>query len=205
MLTHSCNPRMQDVPHSLRVTTAPASEPVTLAEAKGHCRVESSFTDDDDEISAMIKTARGLVEKNTERALMPQTLTLWLDSFPQEIELRKCPVASGTVAITYVDSNGDTQTLPTNEYSVDWHGEPGRITPAYGYFWPVTRLQVNAVSVVYSAGYATADLVPSEAKHAIKLLVGHWYKNREAVGEVGAEIELAYCSLVDSIRWGGYL
>jgi hypothetical protein len=31
---------------------------------------------------------------------------------------------------------------------------------------------------------------------AIKLLVGHWYENREAVGTVGAEVALAVESLI---------
>ena len=192
---------MQDVPHSLRLTTAPASEPVTLAELKQHCRLEESFNDEDDLLTAYLATARGLVEKHAERGLVDQTWTLYLDCFPQEIELRKCPVSSATVVITYTDTDGTTQTLATDQYRVDHRSEPARIQPAYGVTWPATRNQTNAVSVAFSVGYTS---VPAEACMAIKLLVGHWYRNREAVGQVGSEIQLAYTSLVDSIRWGGY-
>jgi uncharacterized phiE125 gp8 family phage protein len=192
---------MGDVPHSLRLTTAPASEPLTLAELKLHCRLEGSYTDEDDLLTAYLATARGLVEKHSERGLIAQTWTLYLDCFPQEIELRKCPVSSATVAITYTDTDGATQTLATDQYRVDHRGEPARIHPAYGVAWPSTRNESNAVAVVFSVGYTS---VPAEACMAIKLLVGHWYRNREAVGQVGSEIELAYMSLVESIKWGGY-
>lgn len=203
MLTaYECSPLMHNVPHSLRVTTAPVSEPITLTEAKAHCRVDT--TDEDDLLTAYLVTAREKVESDTERALMPQTITLRLDAFPKWIELRRCPVSSGTVVITYVDTAGDTQTLSSTNYIVDQHGEPGRITPAVGYAWPSTALQINAVTVVFSAGYASAELVPAAAKHAMKLLIGHWYRNREAVGQVGSDIEMAYGALINSIRWGGY-
>ena len=40
---------------------------------------------------------------------------------------------------------------------------------------------MNAVTITFVAGYGAADQVPDEAKHAIKLILGHLYENREDV------------------------
>jgi peptide/nickel transport system permease protein len=58
---------------SHKTTTAPASEPITLTEAKAHLRVD--FDDDDTLITAMIAAARGYVEEHCNRALLTQTVT----------------------------------------------------------------------------------------------------------------------------------
>jgi hypothetical protein len=39
------------------------------------------------------------------------------------------------------------------------------------------------------------------AQMAVKLLVGHWYENRSAVGESGHEMPLALGAIIDAIRW----
>lgn len=55
-------------------------EPVTLAQAKQQARVE--FTDDDTFIQALITAARKNAERTLRSALITQTWTLMLDSFP---------------------------------------------------------------------------------------------------------------------------
>jgi hypothetical protein len=62
--------------------TPPAAEPVTLAEAKLHLRVETGFTDDDALITAMITAARARAETVTRRAFVSQVWKLVLDQFP---------------------------------------------------------------------------------------------------------------------------
>ena len=68
---------MQD--YAARLLTAPALEPVTLAEAKRHANVVAS--DDDTLITALIVAARELVEQDTSRALINQTWELELDDW----------------------------------------------------------------------------------------------------------------------------
>ena len=55
-------------------------EPVTLAEAKLHLRLE--IPDDDALVASLIMTARMVSETLLRRALLTQTKTLYLDSFP---------------------------------------------------------------------------------------------------------------------------
>lgn len=193
---------MHEVPNFITVSVAPASEPVTTAELKTHLRVDGS--DEDTDIELLGVAARELVETDTERALMPQTLILRLDAFPDYIELRRCPLRTVT-SIQYYDSAGTLTTLAADQYRTDLSSEPGRIAPAWGVAWPTTRPMSNAVIVTFTAGYDDESEVPAAAKHAIKLLVGHWYRNREAIGSVGQEIELSYGALIQRLRWGGYV
>lgn len=67
---------------SYLVTTPPASEPVSLAEMKLHCRVEAFNTDDDGELTDIIVAAREQAEMFTRRAFISQQVTLVLDRFP---------------------------------------------------------------------------------------------------------------------------
>ena len=60
--------------------TPPAIEPVTLAEAKQHARIE--FADDDALVSLLITAARRYCETAIRAAFITQTWTLMLDSFP---------------------------------------------------------------------------------------------------------------------------
>src|SRR4051794_4197557 len=60
--------------------TPPSVEPVTLAEAKLHCKVD--FTDDDALITSLIAAARMVCETRLRQALVTQTWVLYLDSFP---------------------------------------------------------------------------------------------------------------------------
>jgi uncharacterized phiE125 gp8 family phage protein len=186
---------------TLKLITAPATEPITIAEAKLHLRVDS--TDDDTLITALIVAARQGAEHITGRALMPQTWELALDEFEDIIRLRKAPLTSIT-SIKYLDTAGVLQTLTTSDYLLDDHSEPARVMPAYGASWPSTRDQANAVLVRFAAGYANAVTVPQEIKSWMLLRIGMLYENRESVaaGVTLAEVPYVDC-LLDAYRiWG---
>lgn len=157
------------------VYTAPATEPVSLTEAKLHLKVDG--TDDDNLITALIKAARMQAEHETRRALITQTIDVYLDAFADEILL---PPITAVTAIIYVDENGTTQTLAADQYVVDIYSEPARVVPAYGVSWPATREQNNAVKLRCTAGWANAAAVPEAIKSWMLLQIGHWYANREA-------------------------
>lgn len=191
----------RDVRSSLVRSVAPTVEPLDLFEAKEHLREEGD--DEDDLIAGLTKAAREMVEEDAELSLLPQTWKLYLDCFPADwIELRRPPVTAVS-SITYVDAAGTTQTLSSSNYTTDLVGFPGRISPAYGVSWPTLRPQANAIVVTFTAGYASAALVPELAKQAMRLLIGHWYENREAVlvGTISKEIELAYEALIRRLKW----
>jgi uncharacterized phiE125 gp8 family phage protein len=189
--------------YSLTRTVEPAIEPVSLSEVKRHANVVA--TDDDGFLSSLIAAAREQVESDTGRALITQTWRLKLhDWFGDLIELPRAPLQSVT-SIKYFDADNVEVTLPAAYYDVDADRTPGVIWRDPDYTWPMVSDQANAVTITYKAGYGdAAATVPARAKQAIALLVGHWYRSREAVGTVGTEVALAYQRLVNGLRVGNY-
>ncbi len=170
--------------YALNRTTVPATEPVTLTEAKKQIEISSSVNAEDDTyITGLIPVARIWCEDHTDRGLIDQSWTLHLDCWPADgvILLNRGPVSSVT-SLKYIDVDGDQQTLVAGtDYQSDVVSEPGRILVEPGAAWPGLEAgRVNAVEVIFVAGYgAAAANVPDDYKHAIKLLVAHWYEHRE--------------------------
>lgn len=171
---------------SYRVTTEPSEETLDLGEAKDHLRYSSN--DADREIEALVKVARGKIENWEWRAHITQTITLSLDAFPfgkSDVIYLPRPRLQSITSVAYVDADGEAQTLDAADYQVDVIGEPGRLRPSYSNVWPVARGQFNAVTIVYAAGYGDQpEDVPSQTRHATKLLLAHFWRNREAVTDI---------------------
>lgn len=164
-------------PEFTELVTDATSEALTLEEVKLHSRVTDSA--DDDAISRDITAARLFVQKETGRAIMSSTWRRTMDWFPGCIFLRYPPVSAIT-SITYYDTAGTSQTLSASDYTSDLRSEKARITPAYGLTWPSTQSRIGAVTVNYTAGYASAALVPTPIKQAMLMLCDHWYNQRAA-------------------------
>lgn len=169
------------------LVTPPAVEPVTLAEAKAHMRVDA--TDDDALISSLIVAARQWAERFTNRAFITQTWKLALDPMPVEdifqnfgaaraISLPRAPLQSVETVQYYADD--DTATVwPSANYFVDTMREPGRLVLRSNAVWPSPTRRANALIATYTAGYGDdATSVPEPIRAAILELVAHWYERR---------------------------
>ena len=184
-------------PWSLTETSAPAAEPLSTAQAKTYLRVEHS--EEDSLIDNLIEAARVHVEMFTHRSLINTTFTLKLDAFPQEIRTPRSPLSSVT-SITYIDTNGASQTLSTDTYDVDTDTEPGRIFLKHNQDWPDTRGINNAVTVTFVAGYGSASTdIPESLRAAVSMLTAHYYEQREpvVVGTITGRIPMS----VESLMW----
>lgn len=104
-----------------------------------------------------------------------------------------CPNLIGVDSVGYVDTDGALQTLDSSLWRAFGVGGRGHVAPVYGTAWPATRWEPEAVRIRYRAGYGpAASDVPAPIRHAVLLLIGHLYENREAevVGTRAAAIEL---------------
>ncbi|HNW09988.1 MAG TPA: head-tail connector protein [Candidatus Rifleibacterium sp.] len=163
-----------------KITTQPAAEPVTLAEAKVHLRIIDD-TEQDSLIEALIGVAREYAENVTGRALITRTVTAVCDAFPvgDSIELPVGPLVDVT-SVNYTDT--DATTTAFADYTADDYSQPPRIVLNDSASWPSANLApVNPISIVYRAGFGSSGAdVPKTIRQAILLLVGHWFENREA-------------------------
>ncbi len=117
-----------------RLITAPAVEPVTLAEARLHLRVID--TSEDTLITSLIVAAREYCENFTGRKLIQQTWDLILDAFPADgVSLTYAPTMT-IDSVTYLDTNGSSQVLSSALYVTDTFGAPGWLVPVT--VWPGT-------------------------------------------------------------------
>lgn len=173
--------------YSLVTSVEPAAEPLTLTEAKLHLKVD--VTADDTLITALIQAAREWAENYTRRSFVQRTLELRLDCFPGVILLPRGPVISLT-SLEYLDQGGTLTAVDASVYQSDLYSTPARLMPGFGQVWPTAKYgTLNSVTATYVAGYEPssdsptdyAANIPQAIKAAMKLMLGHWYENREAV------------------------
>lgn len=164
-----------------RVLVTPAlEEPITLAEAKAQCREDSTV--EDYLFVAWMRAAREYVEQVCDRALLLSTWDYFVRDWPCEQSLYLPLGNVGTVtSVTYYGADDAVYTLSNSNYYA-FGGDYGRISLKYSRIWPTTVLRPDrGVAVRYTAGWPTRADVPEDIKNAIRLLVGHFYANREAV------------------------
>lgn len=188
------------------ITNGDVIEPVTLEEAKAHLRLTTS--DEDDLIEEAISAARDWCERYLDLAIPEQTITAVFDEWPDDDHL-DLPFSNllSVTSVKYLDAAGVQQTLSTSVYGVDTYHTPGRIYLKANQVWPMPIAEEhNAIEAVYQAGFAEATTgvqdCPKSIKQAIKLLVGHWFENRETsiVGMSIAELPLGVTACLDRYR-----
>lgn len=163
---------------ALKLITAPAELPVTLAQAKQHLKATAS-TSEDSLILANIHAAATHAQGFLNRALVTQTWELSLDAFGcREIEIPKGQLQSVT-SVKYIDEAGVEQTMSSSLYHVDSRSDPGRIVLDDAASWPTTDCRPNAVVILFVCGYGLAGAVPFWA-HAAILLLAQYLEQRDA-------------------------
>lgn len=159
----------------LRLVTPPITEPATLLETKNRLRV--THTSDDGRIAGHILTARQWAENYIRGCICRQTWDYTVDHdwpfikrdgyYRHRIELPLHPLIEVS-SISYVDSDGATQTLSTSLYTVHKNTQRPYIEQAYDQVWPSVRRVPEAITVRFVAGY---DQVPDGIRDAVMLHV----------------------------------
>jgi len=180
----------------------PTQELITLAEARLQCSIDPDLTVWDPLLTNAIRAARVRAEHITQRILAPRAARLTLDAFPcGDFSLEASPVRA-IDAISYVDSAGALQTVPSFTYLLDDVSDPPCVLLAAGASWP-TSSGANSVRVDMQVGYVASDQIYPDVKAWMLLQVATIYRNRElfAQGTSIAELPANYTDrLLDSAR-----
>lgn len=161
-------------------TTPPTVLPVGLDEVKR--RLDNyTGTDLDESISEQIRVASEYLEDYLWRSFITTTWTLVVDGgFPAVIPLPRPPFISLT-SLSYVDQDGDSQTLTSNDYRIRYRHDIALLAAPYNGVWPVTRYDADVVTVVYTAGYGTTRTsVPLGIRNAVAILAAHYVRSQWA-------------------------
>lgn len=174
-----------DLPVRLSLASAPAVEPISLAETKTFLRVDE--TADNALISALMGAARVMAEHYTRRVFITQSWVLYQDAAPIEnyIEIPKAPLVGISSVVTYDDADAAT-TFASSNYYKDLITKPGRVVLRAGSSWPTVLRVANGFVVNFVAGYGAAGSdVPADIRTAILMTVAHLYENR---GDAATEL-----------------
>jgi len=190
-------------------TTASTTEPVSIQALLKHCNAVA--TDDDDLIRDLRKTAREMVEADAHLSLVSKTIRHRIPAWPRGLDPIELPAGPVTAvdSIQYRDTDGVVTVLASaNQWSLDTDRRPAAIWLAPDASWPDIQIGAfDAITVTYQCGYdASTNPAPAMAVHAIKMLVAHWYTNRESVitGTISKEIEAGYKRLINILTQHRY-
>jgi len=162
-----------------RLVTPPTLKPISVAALKTHLRIDSA--DEDEYLAALIDVATQFVEERAWRALLTQTREIALDAWPcgREVELPFSPIQS-VESVKYTTTLGDEVVVALENFVLNAVCEPGRLVLQRGASWPVAELAATGgVRVQYICGWDAADKIPPALVHAVRIMCGHLYENRE--------------------------
>ena len=190
---------------ALLLAAAPAVDPVSVTEAKAHCRVD--VTDDDTLIGGLIAAAVAHIDARgvLGRAMVTQDWAQWECQAPGNVRLHMGPFQS-LVSVEYYDTDGALQTATLTDFETRLSGDFVVCQPKSGFTWPAAQTRDDAIKITYRAGFGDAGSdVPQSLRQAVLMLVAHWYENREAVAETKfEEVPLAVAALIGAERVGWY-
>lgn len=178
---------------------------VSLGEIKNHLRITHELEDQD------VTMRSWAAQRAITAHVGPLVESAWdwtLDRFVSGSYLQAPAYMASVTAIYYRPPTGPR--VEFTDYVVDAESRPLRIFTATGKSWPTAELRpAGGVVIELNAGWPIVDGVPQTPeplKMALLLLVGHYYRNREAVileGSAPRELPMGVASLIEPYRIHG--
>lgn len=167
--------------HKVVLTSAPAVDPLTPAEAKTHLNLTGSSQDT--YVGTLIKTATRAAEKYLNRVLITQSWKVYYDHWHFEMLIPFGKLQSVATVKYYNDAGNLAPLTESDFYWVVTTDEPGRIIRKYDAVFPVLQTgRPDAIEIAFTAGYgASAAAIPEDIRHGIKLLITDYYEHRGSV------------------------
>jgi uncharacterized phiE125 gp8 family phage protein len=202
-------------PH-ISIINPPTSEPITLAQASAHLRVDSD--DDQAYISELIAVAREYFDSMTGRSsaeieylltgarwedLMEIDMTDPLRAIPLErrlMRLYRTPLIDVKSIKFYAPDSDELTEMDVDDYRVITTSEPGAIqlkgVP------PDIAERPDAIQIEFVAG---SDCASAMAKHAIRMLTAHFYEQRTPVAFAAVtEIPFTLRAIIENQKIRGH-
>jgi len=159
-----------------KLITDVANEPLSLDDIKDVLNIDDECSEFDDLLFAYISAARHLVESQTNFKLGVAVIDCVYEKFRPELWMEIGNIAKVDY-VKYYDEDNVLTTLAASEYETDLISFPARIRSAYGKSFPSTYTRYDAVTIRVT----TSEDYPLPLLTAMKMVIGHWYENRQDV------------------------
>lgn len=170
------------------LVTPPATPIVSLIDMKAHLRVTHVL--EEDLITGYISAATSYLDgwKGVlGRAVVSQT---WREEFDGFGDLRLALPDVASITVTAFDAAGGAVTVAVATLKQD----------LCGHYVEASGGSAATVAVQYVAAMPAQQ--SASVAMVVKLMVAHWYANREAVGAAMADVPMGAQMLIDAMRWG---
>jgi uncharacterized phiE125 gp8 family phage protein len=175
---------------------------LTVSEVKVHLRLDHDHDHEDLLIRVLIDVAVGWMDGwqgVLGRCILRQTWAIKAGALASMALPFPDPQSA---VVSYLDAAGASQTVDPSAFRVRTVRGAGQLVFAETFTAPpllAGRDDAVTVTAVYGR-----DAAPAPLKVAVLMLVGHWYRNREAVvtGTTTAEVPMAVQSLIAPFRVG---
>lgn len=164
---------------------------LSAAECREQCRVNGE--DEDTQLLAYAAAAQAWVENYTGRRLTPRPARAVTEGWASW-RIVGGPVPTIT-AIRYLDTEGQAQVVPAADYVVGERLDLATVR-LRAMVVPPPLPEGGSISIDMTIGYGLGE-APPDLRAACLLLLGHYYRNREAVvtGATPTELPMAVESL----------
>ena len=183
-------------------TTVTLFLPILVTDVKKQLIINTD--EDDSYLEGLILAATAKLEKDSRNLLIQRSLIQNTDRI-EGTSLDYSNVIS-IDKIQYYNTDGTIVDYDSSSYYLDEYSNRLELTSKYSLI-AISNTSKRPFIITYTAGFinrnANATLerakVPADLMHALKLLVAHYYENREASSQSKLnELPLGYCDIVNS-------
>lgn len=171
---------------------------ITLADAK--VALEIDHGDRDSYIKFLIEAASETLDGpygEIGKTIAPQQWVFSVASFGGRLNLPVMPAIS-IESVSYYDGDNASQSVDVSNFLLISGNGFAYIDALSGFSFPTTYARPDAISFTINCGMAS---VPKSLSQACRLLVAHWYENREAAADRDTNaVEFSYEALLRKHR-----
>lgn len=165
------------LPERTGITVAPAETAITTAFARAQLGMDAADTSLDALLSVYIPAATKMAQDYTGITFVTTTYKAYWNALFGCLKIQNSPNFAIT-EFAYVDTDGNGQTLTSDDYRIYTDDVFAYIFPAEGESFPDTDEVPNAVTITYTAGYGNQAAVPTDIQLAIAMMVTGMVANR---------------------------
>ncbi|MBO9453260.1 phage gp6-like head-tail connector protein [Tropicibacter sp. R16_0] len=179
---------------------------VSLDEARDHLRIIGG--DHDADIQQAIAAASAFLDVDEDGfgglgfPMVAQHWSVKASGFTPKLLRLPFPRISSVDEMRYLPMVGGVQVVPSEHYVVRRAGRLSQVALLPSFECPPLADRPDAVEVRFTAGWADVASVPTDIKQAAKLLMAHFFENRQAEieGAITSELQLGVDRLTARYR-----